>query len=144
MMKAWTAPVAKAEEFVANDYVSACYKVWCVTPNGNAKFTYLYEDTNMNGTFEAGQDALVFDATSIPKNEHFWGCGGQHEVIIRGPLPTNNGFVAPLEDPNAVTPYFFWYGNVIDVTDPSAPNMAELHGTDLTRADAIIDSSNNS
>ena len=141
-MKTWNRPAAIGQQFVANEYVSACYNVWCVTPNGNAKFTYLYADSNGNGTFEPGVDELLFDATSIPKNEHFWGCGGQHEVIIQGDLPTNNGFVAPLEDPYDVTPYFYWSGKVINVTDPSKPNMADMHGTDLSRSDAITDNSN--
>ena len=141
-MRNWIRPEAVGQQFATNDYVSACYNVKCTTPNGNAKFTYLYEDTNKNGTFEPGTDALLFDATSIPKNEHFWGCGGRHEVIIRGEWPANNGFVAPLEDPNAVIPYFYWSGNVIDVSNPDAPNMADMHGTDLSLADAIIDGSN--
>ena len=141
-MKTWNIPTAVAQQFAANEYVSACYYVWCVTPNNNKKYTYLYEDSNRNGTFEAGTDQLVFDATSIPKNEHFWGCGGQHEVIIQGDWPTNNGFVAPLENPTAVVPFFYWYGSVINVRDPGAPNMADLHGTDLSRSDAIVDGSN--
>lgn len=141
-MKTWKKPEAIGQDFAANDYISACYRVKCTTPNGNKKYTYLYEDTNKNGTFEAGVDQLLFDATSIPNNEHFWGCGGYHDVIIQGDLPTNNGFVAPLEDPYDVVPYFYWSGKVINVTDPTKPNMADMHGTDLTRDDAITDSSN--
>lgn len=139
-MKTWSIPQADVQPFAANEYVSACYSVLCVTPNNNAPQRYVYEDTNKNGTFEAGTDQLIFDAATIVSNKKFAGCGGRHPVTIRGGEPSNNGFIAPPDDPNNVVPYLYWYGSVID---PAATGtILDMHGTDLSRDDAIIPAEN--
>ena len=136
-MKNWTNPVAIAQQFAANEYVSACFSVLCVTPNNNAEYRYVYEDTNKNGTFEQDIDKLILDVPSI-----FAGCNGRHDVIIHGEVSDlkNNGFIAKHGAKYDVEPFFYWDGHVID---PSASGwVLDMHGTDLSRSDVIVPAEN--
>ena len=130
-MKTWNIPTAVAQRFAANDSVSACYNVLCVTPLNNAQF----------GMIVDASGEVVYD----PKPDgQTWlrGCGGTHEVEIIGDLPTVNGYVTAFKD-NPEMPVFYWFGDVIG--DPTLDEDAEklisdLHVTDLGRSDAITES----
>lgn len=134
-MKTWTIPTANAQKFAANEYVSACFSVRCVTPNNNALGRYLYEDTNNSGTFEKDIDKCLFDPGIV-----FDGCGGYHTVTIQGDPADlkNNCFIAMSN--GEVIPYFYWSGSVINPKE--APQLHDIHGTDLTRDDVIIPAEN--
>ena len=127
-MKNWTLPVAEGQEFATNEYVSACYQVYCGGPNGNASCSALYADTNGNGQYDEGTDACVAQRAGFT----FSGCGGYHRVVGEG-TPKNNGFV--LQN-GKYLPVFHWFGEVMDPTE--AGDMAEFHFADLTRKDAVI------
>ena len=58
-MKAYVKPMMDSEVFVANEYVAACYRIKCTTPNRNDTFYYLYDDTNNNGVWDSG-DSLLY------------------------------------------------------------------------------------
>ena len=72
MKKEYVQPIMSGEQFVPNEYVTACYKIRCRTPNDNDRFRYLYEDTNGDGKLDAGDKELYsswlgfYDVTSYP------------------------------------------------------------------------------
>ena len=87
-MKTWTLPVAGAQKFAANEYIAACYQVYCSGPNNNASCYDLYADANGNGMYDEGEISIA----NPPANMTFHGCGGYHRVVGEG-VPANNGFV---------------------------------------------------
>lgn len=124
MKRTWKQPAAIAQKFMANEYVAACYQVYCGGPNNNAYCTGLYAN---DGT----------DITNPPyEGARFKGCGGYHRVIGEG-VPTENGYVR-MEGENI--PVFYWLGEVMDPTE--AGDMADFHFADLNRSDAVIYSDN--
>ena len=127
-MKTWTLPVAAAQKFAANEYVAACYQIYCSGPNGNASCTDLYKDMNGNGMLDEGESI----ANPPYEGARFAGCGGYHRVVGEG-TPSNNGFV--VQDGNSI-PVFYWFGEVMNPTE--AGDMADFHFTDLTKANAVI------
>lgn len=86
MKRRYERPLASVEVFRANEYVAACYKIKCTTPNGNAWFSYLYEDTNKNGIWDKNQDQLIYGGI-------FQGCNHWHKGVIQSEAPSVNGFV---------------------------------------------------
>lgn len=87
MKKKYKRPMASQTIFQANEYVAACYKINCTTPNDNATFHYLYDDTNKNGVYDQ-KDKLVYSNFL-----GFTGCSHWHKGIIKSEAPTANGFV---------------------------------------------------
>ena len=133
-MKTWTLPVAVAQKFAANEYVAACYQIYCFGPQNNDDCDALYADTNNNGVYDAGIDETIVEA---PYGYSFYGCNGYHRVIGQVE-PHANGFVKQTND--TYMPVFYWFGSI---TDPVADaDVADFHFTDLTRADAVIYSEN--
>lgn len=126
MKRTWKQPAAIAQKFMANEYVAACYQVYCGGPKDNAYCTGLYAD---DGT----------DIANPPyEGARFRGCGGYHRVIGEG-VPTNNGYVCMGEDK---IPVFYWLGEVMDPTLADEGDMADFHFADLNRSDAVIFSDN--
>ena len=119
-MKTWTLPIAEAQEFAANDYVSACYRIYCGGPNNNAYCEDLLDNND------------VSVANPPYEGARFKGCGGYHRVYGEG-TPANNGYV--LQDGESI-PVFYWFGKVLDITEVG--DMADFHFTDLTKADAVV------
>ena len=133
IMKTWTLPVAAAQKFAANEYVAACYQIYCGGPNGNASCYDLFADANANGIYDEGDYSV---ANPPYAGATFRGCGGYERVVGEG-VPTNNGFVRQGEE---YIPVFYWFGDILDPTE--AGDMADFHFTDLTREDAVIYSDN--
>lgn len=88
MKKQWTSPRVLVQEFEANEYVAACYRIFCETPNGNASYRYLFDDTNGNGQWDSGDQRLYGSALGS-----FSGCGNWHSGVIQSDPPSENGFV---------------------------------------------------
>ena len=138
-MKTWTNPVATAQQFAANEYVSACYTVKCITPLNNATFQRLCEDSNGNGKYDGNDiDKVVFLPESYGMGV-FSGCGGTHTIKIVGDVPTvANGFAVDKEKTHETEPVFYWYGSVIgEVVPEDKQHITNLHVTDLSVSDAI-------
>ena len=138
-MKTWTNPVATAQQFAANEYVSACYTVKCITPLNNATFQRLCEDSNGNGKYDGNDiDKVVFLPESYGMGV-FSGCGGTHTIKIVGDVPTvANGFAVDKEKTHETEPVFYWYGSVIgEVVSEDKQHITNLHVTDLSVPDAI-------
>ena len=131
-MKNWKLPKAVAQQFVANEYVAACYQIYCGGPNDNAYCTDLYADSNGNGICDEGESI----ANPPYEGARFKGCGGYHRVVGEG-APANNGFVIQGEEH---IPVFYWFGEALNPTEEG--DMADFHFTDLTRADAVVYSDN--
>jgi len=112
MKKEWKSPQLKVEEYVANEYVAACYKIYCETPNSNSRYYKVYYDTNGNGQLDA-QDKLAYS-----NRMGFTGCGKYHYGVVRGSAPAANGFVTKNSD-KTVEPVFVWEeklgGGTVDV-----------------------------
>lgn len=140
-MKTWKTPVAVAQQFAANDYVSACYYVKCQTPLNNARFNLSVLDTNGNGVWDPDTDEVLYNPTWYGYNE-FSGCAGKsHLVRLAGDtLPTANGFVIKGWDASGTAyPVYTFVGDVIGA--PNAGNINhkdDVHSTDLTAEGAII------
>lgn len=83
--KIWTRPLAEVEQFMANEYVAACWKINCNVPRG-----YGYQDNNSNGKYDSNSDTLL---TPNDRNgpRTVWGCGTWH-IGVQG-VP-NDGPVA--------------------------------------------------
>ena len=123
-MKNWKLPMAVAQKFTANDYVAACYQIYCGAPNDNGYCADLID--------EAGNSI----ANPPYEGARFKGCGGYHRVVGHA-APSNNGYV--IQDGEHI-PVFYWFGEVMDPTE--AGDMADFHFTDLTKTDAVIYSEN--
>ncbi len=110
MKKKWVEPEILVQQFVANEYVAACYKIKCTTPNGNDTYRYIYEDTNGNNRWDK-EDKQIYSA-----EDGFEGCGQWHKGIIRDSAPTVNGFVTKRTDPTSKkakpASVFYWYENL--------------------------------
>ena len=114
MKKRYERPLASVEVFRANEYVAACYKIKCTTPNNNARFNYLYEDTNKDGVWDKNQDKLIYNNGGT-----FWGCNNWHNGVIKSEAPSINGFVVKetwqgLKRKYQSYPVFYWkehFGN---------------------------------
>lgn len=85
MKKTYVKPAIVGEKFIANEYVAACYKIKCTTPNNNESYSALYNDDG-DGIFDSQKDTLVYKSS-------FHGCGNWHKGVIRDSAPTANGFV---------------------------------------------------
>lgn len=92
MKKGWEAPRVLVQEFVPNEYVAACYKIQCTTPNGNSTYYYLYDDTNDNGEWDSEDKELYSNPLSL-LGGGFSGCNKWHKGVIIDAPPTANGFV---------------------------------------------------
>ena len=128
-MKKWTLPMAVAQQFTANDYVAACYKIYCGGPNENAYNTNLFADNNGNGVYDEGETSI---ANPPYAGARFKGCGGYHRVSGEG-YPANNGFV---EQDGEYIPVFYWFGDALEPTEDG--DMADFHFTDLSNPNAVI------
>ena len=137
-MKIWSNPVAIAQQFAANEYVSACYSVLCTTPHGNKKYTHCYNDVNLNGLYDEGVDTLVADVKADFGMDWFRGCNGRHDVVVHGDLPTNNAVVVDAQGNNPTAPCFYWTGNVLGEFDPNKYYTEGIHSTDLSNPENII------
>jgi len=77
MKKNWTRPVIECEQFVANEYVAACYHLSCSIKNvkefcgSEAEFYYLY--STYNGGYE-------WRSLGDPTNGYELGCGSTQVV----------------------------------------------------------------
>lgn len=114
MKRRYERPLASVEVFRANEYVAACYKIKCTTPNDNAWFDYLYEDTNKNEKWD-NKDKLIF---YYRDGRRFRGCGNWHKGVIKSEAPSVNGFVVKDEWGYQSYPVFYWKeqfgGNTVD------------------------------
>lgn len=107
MKKKWVEPEILVQQFVANEYVAACYKIKCTTPNDNARYYYIYEDTNGNGEWDE-KDQQIYRSNSWGG---FTGCNQWHKGVIRDSAPTANGFVTTGTNPkrSESARVFYWY-----------------------------------
>lgn len=124
-MRTWNLPKAVAQEFSANEYVAACYQVYCGGPNSNDWCSDLF-----------ASDKETSIANPPYEGARFKGCGGYHRVVGEG-VPTNNGYV--LQDGKYI-PVFYWFGEVMDPTE--AGDMADFHFADLEKSNSVIYSDN--
>lgn len=82
MKEKWETPRIVVEKFAPNDYISACYEVTCITPNNNASFNYIYEDSNGDDQLDEGDQLLLsasFRGDAVKEHTQTY--------------PSNNGFV---------------------------------------------------
>lgn len=103
-MKDYVRPMMESEDFAANEYIAACYRIRCTTPQGNRTFNYLYDDSNDNGEWDSG-DRLLYSTWF-----GFSGCNRWHNGVIQDNPPEENGFVTRGTNPNRYTSYpVFWW-----------------------------------
>ena len=93
-MKTWKIPAANAQQFAANDYVSACFKMSCKAwypsmPDTDGTWSYisnLYDDTNGNGKWDGKDvDKLIISGVAT--------CGAEMEEHVVGDPNKPNCFI---------------------------------------------------
>ena len=105
MKKKWVEPSMEVQKFIPDEYVAACYKIKCTTPNNNSTFHYIYDDTNGNGVWDKEDKQL--QASPILG---FQGCNKWHKGVIRDEAPEANGFVTNGFIPQTSKAYkVFWW-----------------------------------
>lgn len=138
-MKTWNIPMAVAQAFVANDYVSACYNIKCKADNSTewpgTCFTQAVMDSNGNGVYDAGVDEVYYQSGG------FYCCGNYHTVKVNGSVPSqHNAFLIDTEG-NAV-PAYLWIGDAIgENPDPSGAVM-DFHLTNFDMDGAVVPADN--
>ena len=65
--RVWTMPMAEVEQFMANEYVAACWKINCNVPSGTGYF-----EVNGRGGYQRGQDEYIAAG---------YGCGEYHNGV---------------------------------------------------------------
>ena len=107
-MKNYVKPMMESEAFVANEYIPACYRIKCTTPQRNRTFYYLYDDSNDNGKWDSGDKLLYSNLWG------FSGCNKWHDGVIQDNPPEENGFVTRGTNPKRYTAYavFWWKENL--------------------------------
>lgn len=108
MKKTWEEPKIMVQKFIPNEYVAACYRIKCTTPNGNESYKNIYADSNNNGVWDS-------DDERIYRNEWgFKGCNQWHKGVILDVAPKANGFVTKGKNPSrdASKAVFYWYENL--------------------------------
>lgn len=123
MKEKWETPRIVVEKFAPNDYISACYEVTCITPNNNASFNYIYEDSNGDGQLDWWDDKLLLSAS-------FRGDAVKEHTQT---YPSNNGFVVDWRGNSY--PVFVFYknegGSNIHVADLTNPQNTQV-GADIS------------
>lgn len=99
MKKKWEKPRIEVQEFIPNEYVAACYKIRCTTPNNNGYFYRIYDDTNKNNVLDKDDKRLYYNIMG------FQGCNEWHKGVIQDDAPTANGFV---KSGDRVYSVFWW------------------------------------
>lgn len=133
MKKDYMKPQIYAENFLPNEYIAACYKIYCETPENNSTYYRLYDDTNKNGIKDSGDTRLLRSTLG------FHGCGQYHKGIVQDNPPTANGFVTDRLGNNAKS-VFWWKESLgsssdyhvmnpggkgyVDITTPEHPNAS--------------------
>lgn len=108
MMKAtWTKPQAMVEQFMANEYVAACYKIKCNVPSGNQLWS---ESNGIEGLQTSrGYDSLgnrYEKDTKLLDSYGMSGCNKWHIGVIRDDDPELNGYWV---SGSQVTPVHWWH-----------------------------------
>ena len=111
MKKRWEAPRILVQQFVANEYVAACYKIKCTTPNGNKTYYNLYADSNNDGQFDANKDKIIYSNWL-----GFRGCNQWHKGVIQDNPPIANGFVTDYWGNNE-SAVFWWLEDLQSSSD---------------------------
>lgn len=108
-MKNWVSPESSIQHFAANEYTSACYIVYCQTPNNNSYWDEIWDDTDGNGEFDKNVDEKKYGSNWGSFN----GCAEDHIGVIQDTPPEKNGFVVKYEgsswNPKTVWERVFWW-----------------------------------
>jgi len=89
MKKHWTQPVMECEQFVANEYVAACFYVCCYMHDDRIAMEEIFYDLNNNNVYDEG-DTPAFQECKTSTNyqcHKFFVISGLPES---GPSPTPN------------------------------------------------------
>lgn len=105
MKKRWEEPRIEVQKFIPNEYVAACYRIKCTTPNGNESYKYIYADSNNNGVWDS-DDRQIYSSWM-----GFTGCNQWHKGVILDVPPKANGFVTKGKNPSEsdFEAVFYWY-----------------------------------
>ena len=107
MKKEWIEPEIMVQQFVANEYVAACWKINCNVPLG-----YGYIDNNRNSKYDSG-DTLLTPAGKRGKPKEVKGCGVYHTGVQGVPDdgPVANSMWHPSRGESDYAVYYWRDGN---------------------------------
>lgn len=80
--EAWVSPETKVQQFMANEYVAACWKIKCNVPTG-----FGFDDANGNGKYDRGETKYTWDGS--------YGCGEYHNGVQGDSGPVANAMWQP-------------------------------------------------
>lgn len=110
MKMRWEEPRIEVQKFIPNEYVAACYRIKCTTPNGNESYNYIYADSNNNGMWDSNDKRIYSSMLG------FTGCNQWHKGVILDVAPKANGFVTegtnPSKNASEAVAVFYWYENL--------------------------------
>lgn len=97
----WAKPMAVVEQFMANEYVAACYKIKCNVPSGNQ----LWNETNGVDGLQTSRGIGYSADTKLLDSYGMRGCNKWHIGVIRADDPELNGYWV---SGNNVTSVHWW------------------------------------
>ena len=85
MRKNYVKPTLITEVFNSSNYIAACYVIYCVLPNNNAKGNVYFESNGIAGLQTgSNSDRLIGQGVT--------GCGAAHKGVQLDEAPTNNSY----------------------------------------------------
>ena len=134
-MKMWNQPAAQAQQFAANEYVSACYNIKCKADNSTewpgTCITQAVMDTNGNGVYEAGTDEIFYQSGG------FYCCGQYHQVKVEGAVPNqHNAFL--IDTAGNAVPVYLWIGDAIGENPDPSGTVKDFHCTSFDVTGAVV------
>ena len=119
-MREYVKPMMDSEVFVANEYVSACYKINCNVPGTG----YLYAETNgQPGLQRTGHNADKFLVGPVSA------CNEWHKGIIQDNPPESNGYwyqPGILGWGSSTTDVYWWEEDLGSSSDIHATRMDKI------------------
>ena len=120
-MKNWTIPVATAQKFAANEYVSACYKMKCSLDD--ELFYRIWKDTNGNGVFDENTDKTIIGGGDYD----IFGCCEGYITASFPDFPTANAYASVNPTTNESVPVFYWEGPACHADGTAYPDGGDAH-----------------
>ena len=107
MKRVYENPRMVVEQFEANEYIAACWKINCNVPIG-----YGYQDTNGNREYDSNGDVLLTPGNNNSPNT-VWGCGTWHNGVegVPGDGPEANAMWHPYSGGSDYEVYYWRDGD---------------------------------
>lgn len=117
MKKKYLAPAMSIEVFEANEYVAACYKIYCNVPGSGILWNENGKQEGLQTKGPNKDDQLTFRYLSA--------CNRWHKGIIKSEPPKANGYWQ--NKGGQSTPVFWWRENLGSSSDYHATTLDKIN-----------------